>query len=314
MLLWAAGDGATGSGRWDLASVWADCRQPERCRHRGAVRRPNVDHWRPPDADGTVTDSIVVYDPVTNEREEVGHLRAPRVGHTATLLKDGRVLIIGGSVDNVPTTEIEMVDLSIAPDATGSTFAFLNQARTRHAATRLQDGRVLIVGGNVAVSGSTPPSYTATDTAEMYDPESGQVTILTERLNVARAGLSATTTIDGRVLIAGGTNDTGDLKSAEMFDPARGFELLTTELSVARSGHTAILLPHNNTVLIAGGTSAGEPVTATDAFLPAQFPDPYSYGVGAFAQAESMPVARTRAIGGPSGDNGFAYVGGRRHC
>ena len=34
------------------------------------------------DADGTVTDSIVVYDPVTNEREEVGHLRAPRVGHT----------------------------------------------------------------------------------------------------------------------------------------------------------------------------------------------------------------------------------------
>src|SRR5688500_2462627 len=49
--------------------------------------------------DDSVTDSVVIYDPLTNGFEQVGRLRAPRVGHTATLLADGRVLIVGGSID-----------------------------------------------------------------------------------------------------------------------------------------------------------------------------------------------------------------------
>ena len=95
-----------------------------------------------------------------------------------------------------------------------------------------------------------------------------------------------------------------------MFYDGFGFDLMTTERSIARSGHTAILLPHNNSVLVAGGTSAGAAVATADLFVPAEFPDPYSWGVGAFAPAASLPVARSRAFGGPSGDNGFVFVAG----
>ena len=84
-----------------------------------------------------------------------------------------------------------------------------------------------------------------------------------------RVGLSATTLLQGHVLIAGGNNGGQDLASAEIFDPYAGnvFVAVPTAMSVARAGHTAVLLPHNAGVLIAGGTSAGAAVTAADLFL-----------------------------------------------
>jgi hypothetical protein len=63
----------------------------------------------------------------------------------------------------------------------------------------------------------------------------------------ARIGASATTLIDGRVLVAGGNDGSIDLASAEIFHPfGQTFSVVDTQLSVARSRHTAILLRHNN--------------------------------------------------------------------
>ena len=81
-------------------------------------------------------------------------------------------------------------------------------------------------------------------------------------------------------------------------------------MAVARSGHTAVLLPHNGGVLLAGGTAAGTAVTTTDLFVPAVFPDPYSWGMGGFAPTGALTAPRAFAVGGPLGDNGFAYVAG----
>ncbi len=83
-----------------------------------------------------------------------------------------------------------------------------------------------------------------------------------------------------------------------------------TQLSVARSGHTATLLPHNGAVLVAGGTAADVPVTDVDLFLPAMFPDPYSWGMGSFAPAAPLAGARSHAVAGPAGDDGYAFVAG----
>ena len=68
-----------------------------------------------------------------------------RMLHTTTLLRDGRVLVVGGTshTGNLDTTE--MYD-----PATGvwSPAGMMSKARAQHTATLLADGRVLVVGGN----------------------------------------------------------------------------------------------------------------------------------------------------------------------
>jgi hypothetical protein len=121
----------------------------------------------------------------------------------------------------------------------------------------------------------------------------------------------ATTLIDGRVLVAGGNNGTDDLKSAEIFEPSSQiFEATTTTLSFERSGHAAVLLPNNNSVLIAGGTHNNVPVQTSDLFVPAEFPDPYSYGMGSFAQTGDLLTARARAIASPHIEGYAVAIGG----
>ncbi len=96
--------------------------------------------------DGTITDSVVVYDPLTNASTTVGHLLSPRVNAAAARLDDGRVLVVGGEVGVLLTADAEIFDPS-----TGTSIIIVGgamaQPRTRHAAARLADGRVLIVGG-----------------------------------------------------------------------------------------------------------------------------------------------------------------------
>ena len=151
------------------------------------------------------------------------------------------------------------------------------EPRTRHAATRLADGKVLIVGG-ATVDG------VALASVEVFDPETDSI-LAVGSMATPRAGASATLLIDNRVLVAGGNDGTvHDLASAELYYPAtQEFFPVDTQLSVARSGHTAVLLPHNGAVLIAGGTAMNAPVTDADLFLPAMFPDPYTWSMGTFA-------------------------------
>ena len=257
--------------------------------------------------EGTATDSIVIHDPLTNASTAVGQLLAPRVDAAATRLDDGRVLITGGQVGSLISSDVEIFD-----PATGeSTFAaLLQQPRTGHASALLADGTVLIVGG-------TTVDGVVVATTERFDPSTHSVTA-TEPMAVARTGASATTLIDGRVLVAGGHDGAQDLASAEIYSPFDDtFLPVETAMSVARAGHAAVLLPHNNSVLIAGGTNAGTAVTTTDLFLPAMFPDPYSWGMGTFGPTDPEELARmtmvqprSLAVAGPWGDDGYAFAMG----
>jgi len=124
---------------------------------------------------------------------------------------------------------------------TGSLFT----ARTRHTATLLPNGKVLVAGGNngPALSG-----------AELYDPATGTWTA-TGSLGTARERHTATLLPNGKVLVAGGAISLdGFLSSAELYDPASGTWTATGSLLTARSFHTATLLP-NCKVLVAGGNN-----------------------------------------------------------
>jgi hypothetical protein len=127
--------------------------------------------------------------------------------------------------------------------------ASMAQPRADHTATALQDGRVLIVGGQgLAVVGGGSDFHLD---AEIYDPATGTFGA-TIALQQKRGAHTATLLANGRVLVVGGSASTN---TAEIFDPAtNAFAAVAATLKSCRGDHTATLLG-NTKVLIAGGCS-----------------------------------------------------------
>jgi WD40 repeat protein len=129
-----------------------------------------------------------------------------RYMHTATLLADGRVLMVGGydSSDD-PVTSAEVFDPVTRQFSTSGS---LQTPAACQGASLLRDGRVLFTGG-MDVDGYN------LDTAELWDPATGEF---------ARVGPmghlhgchTATLLPDGSVLIAGGVSD----RSSERYVPS----------------------------------------------------------------------------------------------
>ena len=141
-----------------------------------------------------------------------GSMADGREDATATTLRDGRVLVVGGYG---PGTAVEVWDpVSGTYRPTGP----LGHARWGHTATLLRDGRVLVVGG-ILESGLTAVS------AEVWDPRTG-VFSPTGSLATERYGATAQLLADGRVLVVGGSHDTyGNataLTAPEAWDPKTG--------------------------------------------------------------------------------------------
>jgi len=92
--------------------------------------------------------SAELYDPATGRSELLGSMSLPRESHSATLLGDGRVLVIGGHSGRRPNMQVharaEVLNLRTRRfEASGT----LGTARHKHDAIKLTDGRVLVLGG-----------------------------------------------------------------------------------------------------------------------------------------------------------------------
>jgi hypothetical protein len=216
-----------------------------------------------------------------------GQLNIERRSHTATVLENGRVLIVGGDNQNGIVSQAEIFD---PVSQTSALAAAMVRPRTDHSATSLSDGTVLVIGGRdqTALLQST----------EIYNPLTTSF-LAGPAMMRARSGHSATGLSNGKILVTG-----GDLfGSAEIYDPAtQNFSLVTDSLNTARKFHSAVLL-QNGQVMIIGGVNAQNTLLNTaEVFDPAlqsfYLPPTDMQTARAFATLKLLSDGKVQIIGG----------------
>jgi hypothetical protein len=191
-----------------------------------------------------------LYDPFTGNWTPTGNMPSGRFGHTATLLKNGEVLVTGG----YSTNSIRILKSALLYNPSTGTWSYtgsMTSARIYHSAVLLPNGGVLVSGGETKLGVNDAPE-SPTNTAEIYNPSTGTFTA-TGSMNDARFGSELTLLQNGDALIAGGgTGDAGC--TAELF--SNGQWSLTRDLAECGvSQDTAALLPNGDVLIGAGANS-----------------------------------------------------------
>ena len=207
------------------------------------------------------TASVDLFDPASNTfSASASSLKTARGLFTATVLADGRVLIVGGFQ---PSPGVGALASAEIYDPVTGVFSFtgsMTVARLGHTASRLPDGRVLIVGGD--------REATINSTAEIFDPASGTFSTVASPLAVTRIHHAAASLADGRVLIFGGESGESIVRgTVEVFNPATLSFSLYARMAIPRARATATAVTagvHAGKVLVFGGGAVNTPGKAAE--------------------------------------------------
>lgn len=187
-------------------------------------------------------------------------------------------------------------------------FRFERPAILLPVAVAVMIGVVAVSGLLLAVQFRVPAAGNPSEVPTPSLPVNGSLTgswTATGNMIRANTGATATLLLDGRVLVAGGTDPDsigpGSNTTAELYNPATGTWAATGNMITDRSAHTATLLP-NGKVLVAGGETPG-----LGALASAELYDP---GTGTWAATGNMSVARADATATLLPDGKVLVAGG----
>ena len=188
-----------------------------------------------------------------------------RDGHTATVMADGRILVVGGT---------GAASLTEVYDPTNNSWSYVSSpiyARNNHAATLLTDGRILVAGGGNAIAEIYNPatnSWTQTPAMnassgpsagvrlqdgrvlvlsrsdpEIYNPTTNSWSAAGTHVGGNRYYPVITLLQDGRVLLSGGGSNLPGNANAEVYNPGTNTWTAVADMNQGRKYHTSTLLP-----------------------------------------------------------------------
>jgi hypothetical protein len=166
---------------------------------------------------GNTLATLQIWDPRREQWvKQQSSLDVPRAYHSATLLEDGSVLLIGGltgdvAEGNAVTATIERFDPTTD---TVTQQGMLERGRWAHTATLLRDGRVLVAGGYRVNKYGSP-----SDVVEQLLVVEGLVVEISRigNLNEPRAGHTASLLPSGMLVLTGGVSGATVSDTAEVF-------------------------------------------------------------------------------------------------
>ncbi len=199
--------------------------------------------------------SAEIFEPRSSTWRAVMPMLEARNGHTATLLDDGQVLVVGGAKaqrEHLASTELfDPVANAFRPGPP------LQLARWQHEAVKLSDGSVAVIAGRSnQVDAGVHGSGRAVAEVERYVDGGWQVLA-----SLAEPRQRAATISRGNeVVVIGGVSTTTATNAVETWAVgAGGWSLSDASLTLALSAHTASVLPNGDVVVI-----GGEPPNAVD--------------------------------------------------
>ncbi|WP_295388982.1 kelch repeat-containing protein [uncultured Thiodictyon sp.] len=197
----------------------------------------------------TSSSAAQLYDPATGQWTVTGNMNIARQQHSLILLNTGKVLVVGGFLENGCNGANLLSQTELFDPVTGvwTLTGNMSVARLAAAVAKLQDGRVLVCGGRSVWDGAY------LNTCELYDPNNG-LWSNTGSMKTSGAGWrSATVLSDGRVLMAGGYgNNNLPIEEAEIYDPATGQWTNIAAMNIARQDHGAVWLSDSRVMVIGG--------------------------------------------------------------
>jgi len=178
-------------------------------------------------------------------------IRAGSVPDAKTSPIGSQVLIAGG--EDLPGAALDSAELY---DPTAQTFtalsSLMSEPREHHTSTRINGTLILITGGENAVPPAAPAGLY---TADLFSSKTRSLTPTRDNMVSGHSRQTATLTKSGKVLIAGGLDNTGAVTGvAENFKNQKGgtFTVTSNPLRTKRNYHTATKIK-GGLVLLTGG-------------------------------------------------------------